>query len=309
MATRWRELFTALGVSWVDSGRNTARGWISIACPWCGDDPSEHLGVNEEGGHYRCLRNEQHKGRSPYWLLKGLGVHPRDWEDLLRAHGGGGRPRVAPVTKPQPIGGPAYRWSQFTPAGDSRDALDYLHGRQFPDPESTCRRFDLRVGTGRWARRLWFKLTDLAGNVTGFTGRALDDWRSPRYFTEAPEPYLYLPKPVNHQHRLALGVEGPMDALRIADVAERRRNLLVFGLCGLSATGGRRLQLQQIARMVPRFFIALDATVRVPDAQRLMNEIRIIPAIGKVSRLPMLPDIDDPGEMSNTNVERWLSTL
>jgi hypothetical protein len=318
MAIRWRELFDSLGVPWTDTGRNTARGWISIPCPWCRDDPSEHLGINEEQGHYHCLRRDTHDGRSPFWLLKALGVDHRDMDDLLKLYGynGSGRPPPTGVREGGPSairpalhGGPPFRWSQFTPAADNDEALDYLWGRNFPDPEKTCREFDLRIGRGKWARRLWFKLTDLAGNIVGFTGRTFDEWREPRYYTEAPGAQLYLPKLPNHHHRLGLCVEGPIDTLRIADVTQRRRNLLIIGLMGLSATGHRRLLLSQIARTVPVFVVALDATVWPVDAQRLMSEVRAIPAIGRVSRLAMPPDRDDPGEMSNTDVEQWLSTL
>jgi hypothetical protein len=322
MPIQWRTLFDTLGVTWTDTGRNTARGWVSIACPWCGDDPSAHLGINEEHGHYHCLRNEDHRGRSPYWLLKGLGVSSRDMDDLLAAHSRGRSSATFGVShaatterndRPEGRVGAdnpfPYRWKQLTPAGDSLEALSYLASRHFPDPARTVKEFDLRVGTGKWARRLWFGLRDLAGSVTGFTGRALTPGLSPRYYTESPQPVLYFPRSLNRDHRLALLVEGPIDALRVADVTGRRRNLLIVALCGLSATGHRRLQLTQLAKRVPSFAIALDSGVESVQREKLMNELRAIPALGKITRLKMPAHIDDPGEMTNSEIERWLSTL
>jgi hypothetical protein len=201
------------------------------------------------------------------------------------------------------------QWRRLTPASDSQDALDYLYRRHFTDPERTVKEFDLRVGSGRWARRLWFKLTDVTGSIVGVTGRALDDWRSPRYFTEAPEAALYLPRTPNNQHRLALLVEGPMDALRTADVTQRRRNLLVIALNGLSTRGTRRMQLSLLARTVSSFAVAFDASVPTHARERLIHELRAIPRLGKITRLRMPPGIDDPGEMTNSDIERWLSTL
>jgi hypothetical protein len=322
MPTNWRTLFDTIGVTWVDTDtnpRNTSRGWVSIACPWCGDDPSQHLGINEEFGHYRCLRNEDHRGRSPYWLLKGLGVSPRDMDDLLNSHGRSsatlGAIPLSAKRSDRPEGRVVadspfpYRWKQLTPAGDNPRALNYLAHRNFPDPERTCREFDLRIGTGKWSRRIWFGLRDLAGTVSGMTGRTWDRYRQPRYYTEAPRPMLYLPRSPNRDHRLALLVEGPMDALRTADVTGRRRNLLVIALCGLSATGHRRLQLTELAKRVPSFAIALDSSVESVQREKLMNELRAVPALGKITRLKVPEDKDDPGEMTNSEVERWLSTL
>jgi hypothetical protein len=202
-----------------------------------------------------------------------------------------------------------HRWSTFQPASRDAEALDYLSRRQFPDPEKTARDFDLRTGSGRWARRLWFGLRDLDGQVQGWTGRALDSWRQPRYFTEVPEAMLYLPKALTRHHRLALLMEGPFDALRVADAIPRRRNLLVVALCGLSTTGHRRWQLSQLAKRVPAFAIALDSSVSSIHRERLMNELRAIPALGRISRLNMPDGTDDPGEMTDNQVERWLSTI
>ena len=100
-----------------------------------------------------------------------------------------------------------------------------------------------------------------------------------------------------------------MDALRTADATLRRRNILVIALCGLSTTGHRRWQLSQIARLVPSFAVALDATVRPVQRERLMAELRAIPALGRITRLRMPEGVDDPGELTNSGVERWLSTL
>ena len=154
-------------------------------------------------------------------------------------------------------------------------------------------------------------MTNLDGEIIGITGRTFDDWRpGPRYYTEAKEATLYLPRPLNHHHRLGIITEGPMDALRVADATTRRRHLLVISLCGLGGvTGARRRQLSRIARSVSSFVFAPDASVPVASAIRMMAELRTVPALGRLTRLAMPPGFDDPGEMSATAVVRWLSTI
>jgi hypothetical protein len=319
MSLRWRELLDHLHVPWSDSSRYAGRGWIGIACPFCRDDPGFHLGINEEFGYYRCLRSEHHHGRSAPYLLRALGVGHHEIDALLPAYGGqgGGRDEPRRGTRPRPPSTPddarreqlARCWARFEPAHQDRDACEYLQSRGFAHPMRTAEEFDLRVGRGKWARRLWFGLRDLDRQVVGFTGRSLDVWRKPRYFTQvADEQVLYLPRLPTPQHRLALIVEGPLDALRVADAARRRYHLLVIALCGMSLGGRKRLQLADVARQVPHFAVALDATVWAVDAQRLLAELRALPPLGQVSRWSLPPGRDDPGEMSDAEVEQWLAT-
>lgn len=307
MTVRWRDLLDHLHVPWSDHGHNVRRGEIVIRCCWCGDDPSMHLGINEASGFYNCLRSQQHRGRRPYYLLRALGVNPKEMDDLINAFGGtaNGPPPPRPARYEQSE--VAQRWRFFEPADTA--ALDYLSRRGFTDPTRTAKDFDLRTGRGKWARRIWFKLTDLDHQIIGFTGRAIDNWREPRYYAEAAETGLYWPRyPADH-HNLAILVEGPIDALRIADATRRRRNLFVAALNGLSVGGNKRMQLSHIAQTTPRFAVALDRAVSASQAQRLIDELRMIPALGKITRLAMPAMVDDPGTMSNLGVEQWLATI
>jgi hypothetical protein len=308
---RWRDLLDHLKIPYSDSSRYASRGWVAIHCVWCGSaDPSTHLGINEEHGHYHCLRNDNHRGRSPYYLLHSLGVPPGETEALILAFGGtlNRNPEHDTAPPPRPAEPLARRWDFLTPAAADDAALAYLAGRNFPEPLRTAREFDLRVGRGKWGGRIWFKLADLAGNVVGFTGRAMSPRLEPRYYTEVAQPVLYIPKPPTRAQRIGIFVEGPFDALRLADAARRRQNVFVAALCGLSITGSKRLQLGEIARSVPQFAIALDSSVWSTDAQRLIAEVRAVPLVSRVARLPLPPDEDDPGGMSNAAVDRWLST-
>ena len=62
-------------------------GNININCPWCGDDPSHHLGIfveERDGGGFACWRNQDHKGPGPKLVQKILKC---DWEEACRIFG------------------------------------------------------------------------------------------------------------------------------------------------------------------------------------------------------------------------------
>ena len=41
-------------IDYTTSGKNVTSGWVEINCPFCGDDPSYHMGVNLSSGLYHC---------------------------------------------------------------------------------------------------------------------------------------------------------------------------------------------------------------------------------------------------------------
>lgn len=63
-------------ITYVTEGHNTKQGELSIACPFCGDDPSQHLGVSPTGA-WACWRNRAHSGRNINRLLRALGIETK----------------------------------------------------------------------------------------------------------------------------------------------------------------------------------------------------------------------------------------
>lgn len=71
-------------VEWVDSGPNVRRGNIGVACPFCGDDPSHHMGINMESGVWGCWRDKKHSGRrAAYLVARLIGTSVSMAEELL----------------------------------------------------------------------------------------------------------------------------------------------------------------------------------------------------------------------------------
>lgn len=60
-------------IDYITKGTNVKKGEVNIACPFCGDDPSYHLGVNRQTLYWSCWRNKrQHRGRTLHRLIMKL---------------------------------------------------------------------------------------------------------------------------------------------------------------------------------------------------------------------------------------------
>lgn len=69
----WQRLLEQNSIEYITSGANTKRGNINIRCVYCGtSDPSKHLGINPQTNEWGCLRNSEHRGKSPVKLLMKL---------------------------------------------------------------------------------------------------------------------------------------------------------------------------------------------------------------------------------------------
>ena len=51
-----RAYFDDIGIDWIDRGKNVSKGAVEINCPFCGLDPSKHLGVwgDYKYGGFHC---------------------------------------------------------------------------------------------------------------------------------------------------------------------------------------------------------------------------------------------------------------
>ena len=56
-------------IDYIDSGPNVAKNHINIKCPYCGNDPSYHMGINLNTGGYKCWRSASHRGKDASFLL------------------------------------------------------------------------------------------------------------------------------------------------------------------------------------------------------------------------------------------------
>jgi hypothetical protein len=296
MAAHWRQLLDDIGVEWRDRGRNCSRGHININCPFCYDDPSFHCTISETEDVYFCYRDNRHSGSAMYLLQRLLGSRVKAvnvLEDYADNHPIEIRAPVAKLIK----------FDTFDMAFESQGILDYLALRGFKDPELTCRRFNLRYAqAGAYANRVLMPLIDQDGNIQSFVGRAIRDNMQPAY--KAANPDLI--------HNLVYGsltgkiviiVEGPFDALKInSALYDRMHEMSCVALTGrvLTASRKRILALQE-----RRCVLALDRDVPAYAVFETLNRLRKDACLS-VERVTLPNDYQDPGEMDEAEVVKWI---
>jgi hypothetical protein len=208
-----KSLFSKHHVEWRDRGANCAKGHVNIGCPFCKNDPSFHMSINESTFEYYCFRNPRHSGHTIQWLLKSIREIPQSAYSALDL-------KEAPRTwTPDTRNYDALR--HFTPAVESQEALDYLESRLFLSPVEVCHQFGLKcTREGEWAGRLIVPLT------IGWTARSMREHIQPRFRAHTSEDGYFL---YTHNADSCIICEGAFDCMRISSVTTQFDTV---GRCG-----------------------------------------------------------------------------
>lgn len=300
----WLSLLSEQHIPWIDRGPNTSKGSVNIACPFCGNDPSFHMAISLEGRGYYCYRNASHGGRNYQRLLFALGFPRSAGIELLNHYRTAyalpdpSTPKTRQETKLQ------REWQRFLPASESPDCLEYLVSRGFPDPARVTVVYDLRYArSGTYARRLLFPLHTQHGLVS-FTGRALDNYRQPRYLTAegGAADLVYVPRRIQKH---AVLVEGPFDALKGA-VAMERTDFSFIATIGKVITSPKLMALQDFLKNCTSLYLTLDKDVGIKTLFDLEQDLAIVlPRLYK-ARLSLPETVKDPAELELGELRNWL---
>lgn len=320
----WRAFCNHNHITYVTSGPNTAKGNISIRCPWCGNaDPSQHMGLFLDPARpsWGCLRNAQHRGRHPAKLIaKLLGIaygtaaalvqasdFPIDsFEEAitsLRNTPGTleARPAKTPLTMPS-------AFKNLADGGYASRFLAYLEGRGFGlDSLNVAETYDLRYAlTGEQAWRLIFPIHDLNGELVGWTGRTIRNG-TPRYRAsenlgkEVVLGGFGVPDDV-----ILLVCEGPVDWIKM-DYYGSPVGVSAVATMGTAYTDDQVFQLLKLQQRVSKTFILFDRDA-LSSQLRLADELEAY-SKGPVQTLQLPQPFDDPGQMTAGAVRRFCSSL
>jgi len=316
----WPSFLHQHHIHFVTQGKNTGRGWISIKCPFCGDDPSEHLGIALNGRGWNCLRNQAHRGRRAADLVRVL-LHcspeqaqrivgepslPDDLMGEVRRKLGMGdiRPReleLAPEFKPLLNGSPF-----------AVPFLDYLAGRGYRPQQQgwLAQTYELHYATqGRYAWRIIFPVRDRDGRLLTWTARHIHKHAELRYrslprdeqLVATKETLLGLPYlwRVNNPQVL-LVCEGPFDATWLTCFG---RSFGVYATClfGLSLSQPQAAALAALQSHFPRVVVLLDRAAS-SQALRMAGQ-------GLGLQIMRLDDAKDPAELSPTSATELCVSL
>lgn len=295
----WRTLLDTIGIEWIDKGKNTQRGNVNIACPFCGDDPSYHLAISENIHAYYCYRDPSHAGYNLRKLLVQLGVSYAETTSLLNSYNSDVEPEIV---KKQAATAAEAAWQHFEQADTDPRYRAYLIERGFIAPISVARQYDLRFAPyGKWAMRLLIPVTE-NGHVITWIGRDITDSLKPKYRAEPIEHpgYLYVPR---MPREILVITEGSIDALKIA-VATDGEPISSVALLGKNMNNARLERLGALAKGCKRVLLALDKDV--PDIYRWLYAISHAVSPCPVEQLTVPYGYNDPGAMPLTEINSWI---
>ncbi len=205
-------------VDYSTSGKNTSRGWVELNCPFCGNDPSFHLGINLSSGIYHC------------WICGAKGP----LEKYLQHQLGLSREKVKKLTSEYGINfheeeDPKRNAAQIVFPKGLEDSIpqphkNYLRRRGF-DADYVIKKYQLKayyhVG-GKWSYRLVIPIF-IDGEIVSFLARDVTDKQTPKYKNLSNEQSV-----INVKNCLygidsikkggkAILVEGVFDQWRVGD--------------------------------------------------------------------------------------------
>lgn len=313
----WHKFCIEYGVPFVTQGPNTAKGHISIKCPFCGvSDPSEHMGLTLDVRNpvWGCLRNARHRGRDPSTLVARLlsisysaasvlvesTIVPVD--EFERAVESLSSMQQQNEVQTEVVCEEIEKSPEFRLLSEGaygKRFIDYLRYRGFDhDAESVATQYELWYAlTGRFAWRVIFPIRDSSNRLVGWTGRAIQAGAA-RYLTSDSLPDVLLRFSAAEPSRMVVVCEGPMDAMK-ADYYGRRLGFGAVATLSSAVGRGRYFELVQLRRQTHRMCIVFDADA-YSQGFRLAQELGAL-------WVPLPLGVKDIGEMSGEQTSNFLT--
>jgi len=281
-----QEMFSELGVEYVESGHRHARpGWINIDCPFCGRDSKKfHMGFNLNLHFFHCWRCRSHH---PAKVLRALGVASESRaKEILRGLGS-----VAPLQRE--------RSRETLKEPDGRGPLlsahrRYLRERGF-EPEiiqSIWKIEGIGIETRRLAWRIYIPIY-YQGRKVSWTSRAIGAEVEQRYLSASAADEV-----VNHKSivygadlcRQSIVIcEGPLDAWAIGP-----------GAGSLFGTAFSDAQVAELVRF-PYRYVCFDASLPAQsEARKLCAQLATFPGVTE----NLILDAKDPAEASEKELNQ-----
>jgi hypothetical protein len=312
---RWVELFEDNNIDYASRGPNISPGWLGIQCPFCGElDPSKHLGVNLTTGGWNCWRDATHRGATPNYLVRTLlGVTAARARALVQAYSGSNpdsfdapavtvqapqakKPKVALLPEFSPIEGYSLTHKFWT----------YLWNRGFDDPNQVVSDYNLKACLyGRWKGRLIIPVYDGVGDLIGWQGRALvSNPVAPRYLSssETIKQGLFNLNQFKDGETLFV-CEGPFDALKL-DYYGKGVGVRATCTFGVIPTIQQICLLNELKVQFKRVVLLFDN-----DSAAVSAQFGLADWLSGIELMSLPPGVKDPGQMSATQIRRFLSDV
>ena len=325
MTFKWLDFLKSNSVSYVTFGPNTKQGEVSIKCPMCSDDPSEHLGINLDTSFWACWRNATHRGRKPYRLISSLlncsYAHARlivdqysitDTDDFNNLDVNFDKPKED-ILKPEGLHFPE-EFKKIKNIGTGKRFYHYLRGRGFDNVKNLAFVYNLHYcTTGDWKDRIIIPVYE-NWELATWTARAIAHTeKAPRYKTlsvneEGPyKALININETIFLYDQLTGGdllfiTEGPIDAMKI-DFYGYPYNTSGTCLFTSSISTSQVYLISEVSKGYKSTILLLD-----PEAIQQQLEIQDILARYGVKIGTLEPGIEDPGAMSKKQVLKLINS-
>jgi DNA primase len=286
-----RQYLEHKGITYKTEGKNVTAGWAEVPCPFCINDPSEHLGINLDSNSINCWKCGT-TGTIFKYVMKIEKCSFKRSESLLK-------PFTYTDIPPEQIerAGEANRSIDFDFTLPVEAAISplpmhttYLEGRRF-DLVTIQETYKIRFcgHTGMYAYRIIIPIF-LRNKLVAFTSRGVSDDMAPKYKsspnTESIIPIKDCLYNIDTVKQTALVVEGPLDVWRVGD--------------GCICTFGTKFTKRQIAQIkeIKRVFVMFDDGAQ-KEASNLANELALFTEVEVIEL-----NQGDPCDMSEGEVLR-----
>ena len=305
-----KDILTNAGIDFTTSGKNISRDHIGLACPFCNRegnaDPSHHLGIHVETGHWSCWRNASHHGTLSYLLKELLHVKLSDAKTLIDT------PQVLTsdfrstvYNKINGIDTKALKYltmpADFVSIKKKTRATNYLIQRGFParDHEYLADYYDLRFSTvWPWENRLIFPIYEHNKLLT-WTGRSIYNTIREKYKNLNNEDSLISLKDSvwNYDelfsrknsvlYQTIYLCEGPFDALKIDFYS--KINVSAMPIFGLTVSDRQLAKLSNL-KFTVKVILDCDAEMKAIKLKHRLSNLN--------PQIVFLPrSVKDPGNM------------
>lgn len=308
-------------IEYLPEGPNVKKNNVNIACPFCKNDPSFHMGISLLNGEYACWRNGAHRGKSFTRVIQAL-IHctkdearrllglrvleEGEFDSLLNSL------FKEEEHKPVKMGGVdklAFD-KEFRPIKDTgmtKPYWDYLEYRGFDNVERLIAMYGLKCAlVGYWKYRIIFPVY-FEGQLVTWVGRSITSKVEPKYLDLSIERSVRFPKYNlwNYDELLNGGkvlyiTEGIFDAIKLDFYFPQGYK----ATCLFTKTimDEQQILLKEVAKEFKEVRILLDADAQT-QAMQIKAELSYIPNI----TLGQLPEgVKDPGELNKDRIYKYL---
>jgi len=275
-------------ITFDEEGKNVSSGWWGVNCPFCMDDPSNHLGINTESMGISCWICGT-TGTIIKLVMKLDQCSARAAELIINKYSG---TQVYPERKKADIGYVKRYFDQISPPADVHFTLTkriqkYLSKRELP-VKTTFEKYKLGwfAPTSFYKYRLYMPVY-LNRKLVAFTTRDMTDKMEPPYKNCPDDRCAVAIKDTLYNFDSAVDtaivVEGPFDVLKVGDGA--------VGTYGIKYTPAQ----VKLLKTFKRVFTMYDPEDKA-QAQALKIGAEVAGPYTEVENI--LLDSGDPGDMS-----------